>query len=180
VDQGAHADPTSPTVPVERSQRVTLHDGTVAVVVPMRGEDADRLLRFHHRLSSETTYLRFFSYHPELSDAEVRRFTEVDHCEREALIALVDDEIVGVARFDRLQAGSEAEVAFVVADAWQGRGLGTALFDLLAERARRLGVMRFVAETLPHNHRMLAVFQHAGRPHRELFSAGVVHVRVDL
>jgi RimJ/RimL family protein N-acetyltransferase len=159
---------------------VTLRDGTAVAVRPMHRVDDDRLLRFHRTLSADTTYLRYFSPHPQLSTDEVRRFTHVDHRDREAIVAIVDDEIVGVARFDRLEHGVDAEAAFVVADTWQGRGLGTALFRCLAERAVTLGVDRFTAETLPRNRRMLAVFTHAGLPHSTSLSSGVVDVVIDL
>ena len=69
----------------------------------------------------------------------------------------------------------------MVADLWQGEGLGTALFHRLAARARELGVERFIAEVLPHNRRMLNVFHHSGLPcHRPLCRDGVVHVVLDL
>ena len=148
-----------------------LLDGTTVDIEPMRASDVDRLDQFHHTLSGETIRLRFFGVHPDLSDQELHRFTHVDHVDREALVAVHEGEIVGVARFDRLSdGGDEAEVAFVVADAWQGRGLGTVLFERLAARARQLGVRRFVADTLFHNRRMLAVFRATGlrarRAHR--------------
>jgi RimJ/RimL family protein N-acetyltransferase len=145
----------------------------------MRPDDRDRLLRFHRALSPDTVYLRFFSVHPELQPAEVERFTCVDHEQREAIVALVDDEIIGVGRFDRT-VPEAAEVAFVVADAWQGRALGSALFAALATRAREVGIDRFVADTLAHNDRMLSVFRHCGHLYASRFDAGVVHVEIDL
>lgn len=159
---------------------VVLRDGTVAEVHPIEPSDAGALVRFHGTLSDETTFLRFFNVHPELSDEEVERFTNVDHERREALVAVVDGELAAVARLDRLGDAGDAEVAFVVADSLQGRGLGTALFHRLAARARDLGVRRFVAETLPHNRRMLLVFCHSGLPVATSFRDGVVHVTVDL
>jgi len=164
----------------ERDKPVVLRDGTTVELVPMSPEDAGRLVRFHHTLSADTTYLRFFSVHPELNDRELYRFTHVDHRDREAFVAVVDGEIVAVARFDRLGDGSDAEVAFVVADSWQSRGLGRVMFDQLADRARQLGVRRFAAETLFHNRPMLAVFKHSGLPVTEKVDDGVVHVTIDL
>jgi RimJ/RimL family protein N-acetyltransferase len=170
----ADPDPPGPTLDV------VLRDGTVVEVRAMSAADEGRLERFHGTLSAGTTYLRYFSPHPQLSASELHRFTHGDHRDREAVVALVDDEIVGVARFDRPPEGPEAEVAFVVSDAWQGRGLGTALFRHLADRAVAAGVQRFAAETLPHNRPMLAVFTHAGLPHRTRFANGVVEIVIDL
>jgi GNAT superfamily N-acetyltransferase len=146
----------------------TLPDGSTVELTAMHHDDGDRLVRFHSRLSPQTTHRRFFSIHPELSPEEVHRFTHVDHVDREAIIAVVDGEILGVARFDRLKTGNDTDAAFVVDVAWQHRGLGTALFAHLVERARELGVTRFVAQTLPENRPMLTVFRHAGLPITEL------------
>lgn len=160
---------------------IHLADGTALEVRPIEEADADGLVRFHGRLSDETTYLRFFAVHPVLHADEVERFTHVDHRRREAVVALLDGEIVAVARFDRLgDDGDEAEVAFVVADEFQGRGIGTGLLHELVRRARALGIRLFVAETLPHNRRMLTVFRHAGLPVRTRFEDGTVHVLLDL
>jgi GNAT superfamily N-acetyltransferase len=155
-----------------------LRDGSVVTLVPMGPADAERLVRFHSGLSPETVYRRFFSFHPELSADELYRFTHVDHRDREAIVASDGTEIVAVARFDREEDRTVAEVAFVVADPWQGRGLGSLLFGRLADRARKVGVTRFVADTLPENSRMLAVFHHAGVPCRSSHSDGVVHLEL--
>jgi RimJ/RimL family protein N-acetyltransferase len=159
---------------------IWLRDGTRVDLHPMEAADADALVRFHHRLSSETTYLRFFTVHPELSADEVDRFTHVDHLDREAIVATIDREIVAVARFDRLDDAGEAEAAFVVADSWQGEGLGSELLRRLALRAREVDVHRLVAEVMPQNRRMMNVFQHAGLPVSSTFRDGVVHLAVDL
>src|SRR5687768_15754787 len=113
----------------------------------MRATDGDRLVRFHHTLSSDTTYLRFFSPHTELSAKEVELFTHVDHIGREAIVITSDGEIVAVGRFDRLEDRTRAEVAFAVSDAWQGKGVGRLLFERLEGRAHLIGVTHFVAET---------------------------------
>jgi RimJ/RimL family protein N-acetyltransferase len=159
---------------------VVLRDGTAVRLHPMGASDAAGLARFHSTLSAETTYLRFFCVHPWLSEQELHHFTHVDHTAREAIVATAGDEIVAVARFDRLEDPLEAEAAFVVADRWQELGLGTAMFHRLADRARALGVGRLVAEVLPHNRRMLAVFHHSGRPVRSEIRDGVVHLVLDL
>jgi RimJ/RimL family protein N-acetyltransferase len=159
---------------------VRLPDGSEVSLVPMAPADVERLVRFHSGLSPETVYRRFFSFHPELSPDELYRFTHVDHRDREAIVASDGPEIVAVARFDRIPGSDEAEVAFVVADPWQGRGLGSLLFRRLAERARATGVRRLVAETLPENRRMLAVFHHAGVPCTSTNADGVVNLSMEL
>jgi RimJ/RimL family protein N-acetyltransferase len=159
---------------------VRLRDGTVVQVRPIEPKDAARLVRFHDALSPESVRLRFFTVHPHLSEGETVRFTTVDHHDREALVALVDDDIIGVGRYERLQGTDEAEVAFVVGDSWQGRGVGSTLLQGLAERARTQGICRFVAQTLAHNHPMLAVFAHSGFPMKRSTSGGVVDVSMTL
>jgi RimJ/RimL family protein N-acetyltransferase len=151
-------------------------------VIPMSPMLAPALDRFHEGLTPATTRNRFFSLHPHLSPAELARFTSVDHETREALVAVdAAGDIVGVARLDRLANGSTtAEIAFVVADRWQHHGVGAALFDLLATRARELGVTRFVADTLAGNHSMRAVFRQAGLAYRESLDGGVVRVIIEL
>ena len=126
----------------------------------------------HHTLSPGTTRLRFFHLHPELSEQEVQRFTHVDHEDREALVAVHDGQIIGVARFDRLEDAADAEVASVVADTWQGRGLGSLLFRRLAARAPTWASA--VSPPTPlRNRRMLAVFHHAGLPYVESIDGDV-------
>ena len=170
----------SPDLSASICEPIQLRDGTEIHLHAMHGDDAEALLHFHHQLSPETTYLRFFAVHPELSSRELEYFTHVDHSDREAIVATVDDEIVGVARFDRLPGGSEAEAAFVIADVWQGEGLGSVVFERLAARARELGVERLTAEVLLHNRRMLNLFHHSGLPVTARLQDGVVHVVLDL
>jgi RimJ/RimL family protein N-acetyltransferase len=153
-------------------------DASVSVRA-IRPEDVAGLLAFHAQLSRETTYFRFFNVHPRLSDEEVHRFTHVDHHDREAIVAIHEEQIVGVARFDQLGDG-RAEAAFVVRDDWQNRGVGHILITRLAQRAQEEGVQRLVAETMTSNARMLAVFRGAGLVERASFRDGVMWVELDL
>jgi GNAT superfamily N-acetyltransferase len=120
------------------------------------------LVAFHSQLSPASVYRRFFSAKPTLTDDEVTRFTTVDYDDRVALVAELSGQLIGVARYERLAALHDAEVAFVVADEHQGRGIGTMLLEHLAAAARERGITRFVAETLADNRAMLSVFQDAG------------------
>jgi acyl-CoA synthetase (NDP forming)/RimJ/RimL family protein N-acetyltransferase len=159
---------------------VTTADGGTVRVRPITPDDADRLVAFHTRQSPESIYFRFFSARPSLSAADVRRFTHVDHHDRVAFIALLDDDMVGVGRYDRYRATDEAEVAFFIDDAHHGRGLATILLEYLASAARDNGIGAFVATVLPSNRAMLAVFHQAGFETASRFADGVIEVRFEL
>ncbi|MDQ2750035.1 MAG: GNAT family N-acetyltransferase [Actinomycetota bacterium] len=129
---------------------------------PIRASDAEGLVSFHSGLSARTRYLRYFSAYPRMSERDVYRFTHVDHHDRVALIALLGGEIIAVGRYERAPHTDEAEVAFVVADAHQGRGIGSVLLEHLAAAARENGVKRFQAIVLAENTAMIRVFRQAG------------------
>lgn len=146
-------------------------------VRPIRPDDAERLVAFHQLLSTQSVYMRFFTFHPSLSAKEVAWFTTVDYVDRLALVALVGDRLVGVGRFDRPHGSPEAEVAFVVADEFQHHGIGSLLLDELARAARQRGVETFKADTLAENQAMLEVFHHAGFPVTSTLEYGTVTLR---
>jgi RimJ/RimL family protein N-acetyltransferase len=147
---------------VDAGDFLILDDGTI--MRPISAADSAALVRFHRLLSERSVRLRFFSPHSELSPSEVARFTQVDGEARVALVVECGGELVAVGRYDRLDESAVAEVAFVVADAYQRHGLATMLLHRLASAARSAGVERFVAEVLAENRPMLTVFQNAGFP----------------
>ncbi len=159
---------------------VLLADGGSAHIRPILPSDLDALHRFHGRLSDETVRLRFFGPRRNLPAKEFRHFVTVDYLDRLALVALVDGELVAVARYDRLPGSIEAEVAFVVTDDYQRRGIGTVLLKRLIPAAKAVGIRRFVADTLAENHPMLDLFRHAGLPEHVSFEQGVVRVILEL
>ncbi|MEU8121195.1 GNAT family N-acetyltransferase [Spirillospora sp. NPDC049024] len=160
---------------------VVLSDGGTAHLRPIRPEDAELLRTFHARLSPESIYYRFFSPRPHLSDRDVEHFTTVDYDRRVALIATIAGEMVAVVRYDSLADRPEtAEVAFLVEDAHQGRGLGAVLLEHIAAAARERGVRRFVASVLPDNRRMTRVFREAGYQAEQRFEEGVIELVLDL
>lgn len=162
--------------PAALERDVRTLDGTLVHLRPIRPDDEARLVAFHSRLSSYSVYLRFFGFHPTLSESEVHRFTHVDYRERLALVVVVDGRLGAVGRYDRLPGTDEAEVAFVVDDELQHHGLGSLLLDELARAAWDRGIRRFVAHTLAQNNSMLHVFWRAGFPVSTDFDAGAVRV----
>jgi acyl-CoA synthetase (NDP forming)/RimJ/RimL family protein N-acetyltransferase len=165
-----------PAYPGSWESDIVASDGRTVHVRPIRPDDRDAIRRLHARCSPETIYYRFFTPLPELSEEMLERFTVVDYEDRMAFVAEWGTELIAVARYDRLAGSAEAEVAFLVDDAHQGRGLGAALLELLAAYARQHGIARFVAETLPDNVRMLKVFQDAGYRVARSYADGTVHV----
>jgi GNAT superfamily N-acetyltransferase len=156
-----------------------LRDGTDTTVRQITASDADGLVRFHESLSRESQRSRFFAVHPHLSVVQVERFTIVDHCDRQAFVAVVDGEIVAVGRYDRV-GDTDAEVAFVTRDDHQGLGIATLLFQELAGAATAVGITRFLADTLPENHKMLDLFTRTGLVVDRRFGRGEVEVTIQL
>ena len=146
-------------------QTVTLRDGAFVELRPIAPEDKSLLLAVFQRLGKESRYGRFSGSFRELSPAMLAYFTEVDHSDREAIIAIEpgSGEALGVARYVRLSDDTEAaEVAVAVVDNWQRRGLARALLTELSRRAHHAGVRRFVALIRADNRDALALFRRVG------------------
>ena len=152
-------------------------------VRPIEPGDKAALAAAFERLSAESRYRRFLSPHGELSAAELRYLTEVDHHDHEALVALdpATGEGVGVARYVRDRARPEsAEVAVAVADRWQGRGVGTLLLHRLVDRAREEGIRRFTALMLADNEPMAHLLEDVGETRVLDAGQGTVQLAVAL
>jgi len=165
--------------PAEYEADVVLRDGATAHLRPITPGDADLLVSFYARVSEQSKYYRFFAPYPQLSDRDVARFTQVDYHDRLALIVTVGNEMIGVGRYERTGPHT-AEVAFLIEDAHQGRGLGQLFLEHLAQAARENGIHRFVAEVLPDNRKMITVFTEAGYKVAREFEDGVIVVEFDI
>lgn len=164
--------------PVDLGGTMRCRTGEHCLVRPIVPADARLLVEFHGRLSERTAYLRFFTFHPELTSGEVERFTHVDYTDRLALVVEHDKCLIGVGRYDHEPSTDSAEVAFVVADEWQHRGIGTQLLAELARHARRQRVHYLTAVTMGENRAMLGVFRHSGLLMTSSFDQGTVTVRM--
>ena len=134
-------------------RRVMLRDGSQVLIRQVQGADAPLLADGFARLSATSRWMRFLTPKNELSPAELRYFTDVDHHDHEALGALRrDGRGVGIARYIRqADDACAADIAVTVVDAWQGRGLGTELLVQLSDRARQEGIHRFTALVAAEN-----------------------------
>ena len=144
---------------------VVLRDGSPVLIRQVRSTDAPLLADGFARLSAASRRMRFLGVKKELSAAELRYLTDVDHHDHEALGALdpASGHGVGIARYVRdADDPQAAEIAVTIVDDWQGRGLGTELLARLSDRARREGIRRFTALTDADNVAVAALLRNAG------------------
>ncbi len=183
----------APEYPRHWEADVVLRDGRVAHLRPIRPDDAEALVEFYDGVSDESRYLRFFSPMPRLSERDVQRFTHVDHRGRVGIVMTVAGRIIAFGQYegvpadrveaDRVEADGveadrvEAEVAFLVQDAHQGRGIGQLLLEHLAQAARERDIDLFVADILPGNSAMIGVFTDAGYTVQRTFEDGVMRLQ---
>jgi acyl-CoA synthetase (NDP forming)/RimJ/RimL family protein N-acetyltransferase len=155
---------------------VILRDGSTLRLREPTQDDLATLEAFFSGLSDRSFYLRFHGIR-QVDRALVEHFADPDWHDRGVLVGIDGDAIIAAAEFMRLRDERSAEVAFAVADEHQGRGIGTRLLEQLALRASAAGVERFVAEVLPDNSAMLAVFQDAGFDVARELDHGAIEVR---
>ena len=157
-----------------------LSDAGIVRIRSVRPDDAAALGAMYRRISADSLYLRFFTISTDPVAGDIVRLTRPFDGRSYSLVAEIAGEVVGVASYEVLDDPTTAEVAFLVDDAHQGRGVGMLLLEHLAIVATAHGVVTFVAETLPANARMLHVFSDAGFPVSTSMRGGVIHVVVSL
>ncbi|MFH9727952.1 GNAT family N-acetyltransferase [Streptomyces sp. NPDC017254] len=184
----ARPEPPAHDYPDHWEADVVLRDGGTARIRPITADDAERLVSFYEQVSDESKYYRFFAPYPRLSAKDVHRFTHHDFVDRVGLAATVGGEFIATVRYDRIDhrgmpasaPADEAEVAFLVQDAHQGRGVASALLEHIAAVARERDIRRFAAEVLPANTKMIKVFTDAGYTQKRSFEDGSVRLHLDL
>jgi GNAT superfamily N-acetyltransferase len=195
----------SPDAP--NSERVTLAPGVEVIIRPIRPEDRHLMTTAFNRLSPESRYQRFFAPVERLTESDLTYLTEIDHHDHEALVAIdpEDGSLVAVARYvctsrlgdfadDAGRAGTlkpaslrspglkEAEVAVIVGDPWQGKGLASALLQRLARRASDEGIDYFLALVLEENEEATGLFRNLVANSSEVSDGdpGTVEIRIEL
>jgi RimJ/RimL family protein N-acetyltransferase len=163
----------------DRISDVLLKDGSTVRLRPIAPHDTELLRDLFHRTSPRSRYLRFHHQPGELSDQELIRFTDVDYANSFGLVASLgeatDERIIGIGHYFR-SGQSSAEVAFLVEDSYQGRGIATQILDALTSIARANGIESFEADVLGENQSMMEVFRAAGYPLRSVLRFGTFHV----
>jgi len=148
--------------PAELEGEIALKDGLRVATRPMRPEDAELEMRFFEGLSERSRYQRFMQYLPRLSPRMLARFTQIDYDRELALVAVHEGAFIAVGRYSPNSDGVTAEFALVVADAWQGKGLGQALLQRLCETARDAGYRALYGYILQANRDMLDLARRLG------------------
>jgi acetyltransferase len=156
----------TPTYPSHLVQRLTLRDGTVVTIRPIRPEDADIEQAFVRGLSPQSRYFRFMETVRELSPRMLEHLTRIDYDLHMALIAVTEKDgaeiEIGVARYVIEADRSRCEFAIVISDGWQRRGLGTALLRALMDTARAAGIPTMYGDVLSGNAGMLRLVSKLG------------------
>ena len=165
-----------------------LKDGTRVTIRAVRPDDRDRFLEAFRLLEQDSIYTRFFSPRKnDLSDAELDRAVNVDFVREVALVVTTEtmrgETIIAAGRYiasDSPNTERSAELAFMVEEDYQGRGIASRLLGHLAALARSQRLTHFEADVLSQNSPMLAVFKRCGFPMRQRRDGGVVHLTLEL
>ena len=161
---------------------VLLVDGGVVHLRPSGTADGAAIRAMHGRMSARTLFLRYFTPLTEVTDEQVALFTDTDYVSRVGLVAELGGEVIAAGTYHRNITGDPdaAEVAFVVEDSQQRRGLGSILLEHLAAAAQERGIRRFTAEVLSENRQMVRVFIDAGYQVNREYGSGIVDLVFDI
>jgi RimJ/RimL family protein N-acetyltransferase len=169
--------------PANYSATERLRDGREVKIRALRPDDKDDMLAAIGRTGTQSLQRRFFVVKRGFSDKEIAFFMNIDFANHVALVALGEEEgrsvIIGGGRYVVTQPG-QAEIAFVVIDAYQGKGLGTLLMRHLSIVARKAGLKELIAEVLPENAAMRKVFEKFGFQAQRRSDPQVLHLVLKL
>jgi GNAT superfamily N-acetyltransferase len=143
-------------------------------------DDKEKIRRMFSRLSSKSIYRRFHLPYSEVPEQTLALVLDIDHCDKKSLVALAEEEIIAHVMYVRLGASRDAEVAFVVEDGWQSKGVGKLLLTHIAEEALLRGVDTFTGEVLGENRRVLSLLNAVFADVEYVIRDGLYHFRVPL
>jgi RimJ/RimL family protein N-acetyltransferase len=164
----------------------TLKDGTPVTIRAIRKDDKESIHNAFRALDREAVYRRFFAPKQDLTEDELEQVTDVDFNQVVALVATVSQAggeiVVGDGRYvaDKEGKPERAELGFVIAESYRGRGIATILLRHLARIAHHAGLSAFEADVLAYNAPMLAVFERSGLPISRRREGNTIHVALSL
>jgi len=170
--------------PHELEHYETLRDGTEIFFRPIKPTDEPALAEMLYSLSEDTVKKRYMTRTKAFPHRDVQRLTNIDYKKDLAIVGVVPgvsgDEIVAIGQYFLDPKTQAAEVAFVVQDEWQQKGMGTFLLDYITKIAKQRGVKRFYAKVLPSNKPMLTIFHNSGYKVNTEFDGEVYNITYDL
>ncbi len=175
--------------PIQYVTAWRLKDGTPVTIRPIRAEDETMMVKFHHTLSEDSVYYRFFQMMPLERRIDHERLSRICFIDYNREIALVvnrknpetgEHEILGVGRLIKLADPDQAEFAVLISDGWQGQGIGSKLLELLMEVGRQEKIKRIIGTVLPENYGMLALCKKLGFEIHRSFEDRVVEAKMNL
>lgn len=176
--------PSAHAYPIELEGTYKLNDGTELLIRPIRADDEDKIKGMFYTFSEQTKYLRYHGTLKSMPHNKLQMFCNVDYDTEMALVVVrgraAREEIIGVGRYMTTPGKRAAEMAFVVSDHWQRKGIGTHLFQRLVEIGRQAGIRQFHADVLPENSGMLKIFHRSGLNTETQTDEGVVRVNMTI
>ncbi len=176
--------PSAHPYPKKLEETITFKDGKQLLIRPIRPDDEEKIKEMFYTFSEQTKYLRYHGSLKSLPHNKLQVFCNVDYDTEMALVVVRGhaghDEILGVGRYMTNPGKRSAEMAFVVSDKWQRKGIGTHLFKRLVEIGRQAGLVQFNADVLPENSGMLKIFHRSGLNTETQTDEGVVRVTMSL
>lgn len=174
--------PPTHAYPAALEESLTLQDGTRVLVRPIRPDDEPKIKGMFYSFSEQTKYLRYHGFLKSMPHHRLQVFCNVDYDTEMALVAvrgeMGQEQIIGVGRYVTTPAKGSAEMAFVVRDDWQRKGIGTYLLKRLVKIGKQSGIRKFVGYVLPENSGMLRTVHHSGFNTETTTEDGVVRVTV--
>lgn len=171
--------------PKKFEKYIKLRDGTRILLRPIKPSDADIWVELYNSLSSNTKYLRFFTNMPTPNQKMIDKYTKIDYINNFAIIAIYNengkDKMVGVVRYGLDPPDSNsAELAVVVADKWQGRGLGTQMLIYMLRVMQKRGVKKVKGDVFLRNDKMMQLMGESGFNFIKEDSYGIRHFEFNL
>jgi acyl-CoA hydrolase/RimJ/RimL family protein N-acetyltransferase len=176
--------PSAHPYPKHLEEILKLRDGEQLLIRPIRADDEEKIKGMFYTFSEQTKYLRYHGTLKSLPHNKLQVFCNVDYDTEMALVVVRGraghEEILGVGRYMTNPGQRSAEMAFVVSDNWQRKGIGTHLFKRLVDIGRQSGINQFNADVLPENSGMLKIFHRSGLNTETQTEEGVVRVTMML